>query len=223
MMIEGNSELELREPVKRPPVLAGHPTFSSVTQDITSIVLTRRTPVTWFGLFYVALLLLGMLGTAVLYLLYKGVGIWGVKIPVAWAFAILNFVFWIGIGHAGTFISAILLLLEQKWRTSINRFAEAMTLFAVIQAGLYPLLHLGRPWFAYWLVPYPSTMGVWPNFRSALPCAAAAARTYLIVSLLFWYMGLVPDLAVMRDASKDRWRRRAYGLLALVWRGSSRD
>jgi molybdopterin-containing oxidoreductase family membrane subunit len=152
-----------------------------------------------------------------------GIGLWGNNIPVGWGFGIINFVWWIGIGHAGTFISAILLLLEQRWRTSINRFAEAMTLFAVVQAGLYPLLHLGRPWFAYWLVPYPATMGTWPQWKSALPWDAAAIATYFTVSLLFFYVGLVPDLAAVRDRAPERWRRRLYGVLALGWRGSARD
>jgi Ni/Fe-hydrogenase subunit HybB-like protein len=164
------------------------------------------------------------LGTAVLfaavgYTVVAGIGLWGNNIPVGWAFAITNFVWWIGIGHAGTFISAILLLFEVRWRTSINRFAEAMTLFAVVQAGLFPILHLGRPWFAYWLVPYPSEMGVWPQFRSALPWDVVAVTTYLTVSVLFWYSGLLPDLAVARDRAPTRWRRQAYGLLALGWRG----
>ena len=128
-----------------------------------------------------------------------GVGIWGIRIPVAWGFAIVNFVWWIGIGHAGTLISAILLLLHQEWRTSINRFAEAMTLFAVACAGMFPLLHLGRPWFFYWLFPYPSTMGVWPQFRSPLVWDVFAVSTYATVSFLFWYMGLIPDLATLRD------------------------
>src|SRR3954454_14023300 len=222
MMIEGNSELELREPVKRPPVLAGHQTFSSVTEDIASIILTRRTPVTWFALFYGSLLLLAILGCAVLYLLYEGVGIWGVKIPVAWGFAITNFVFWIGIGHAGTFISAILLLLNQKWRNSINRFAEAMTLFAVACAGMFPVLHLGRPWLAYWLFPYPNTMNIQPQFRSPLVWDVFAVSTYATVSLLFWYLGMIPDLATLRDRATTRRAFWIYGILALGWRGASR-
>src|SRR5689334_754443 len=154
--------------------------------------------------------------------IWVGVGMWGNNIPVAWAFAITNFVWWIGIGHAGTFISAILLLFEQRWRTSINRFAEAMTLFAVIQAGLFPLIHLGRPWFFYWLAPYPATMKVWPNFKSALPWDMAAVFTYLMVSLLFWYVGLVPDLAAARDRSPTRGQRILYGIFSLGWRGSAR-
>jgi hypothetical protein len=149
--------------------------------------------------------------------------VWGNNIPVAWALGIVDFVWWIGIGHAGTFISAILLLLEQKWRTSINRFSEGMTLFAVVQAGLFPLLHLGRPWFFYWLIPYPSTMGVWPQFRSALPWDVVAVSTYLTVSFLFWYLGLVPDLAVIRDRATTLRRRRVYGVFALGWRGSAHD
>ena len=158
---------------------------------------------------------------AVVYTVITGIGVWGNNIPVAWAFGITNFVWWIGIGHAGTFISAFLLLLEQKWRTSINRFAEAMTLFAVVQAGLFPVLHLGRAWFAYWLIPYPSTMGVWPQFRSSLTWDVAAVSTYLTVSLLFWYLGLIPDLAAMRDYAPERWRRKIYAIFALGWHGSA--
>jgi molybdopterin-containing oxidoreductase family membrane subunit len=158
---------------------------------------------------------------AIGYTVFAGIGVWGNNIPVAWAFGITNFVWWIGIGHAGTFISAFLLLLEQKWRTSINRFAEAMTLFAVIQAGLFPALHLGRPWFAYWLVPYPSEMRVWPQFRSALPWDFAAVSTYFTVSLLFWYLGLVPDLAALRDRAPSLHLRRIYGVFALGWHGSA--
>jgi Ni/Fe-hydrogenase subunit HybB-like protein len=153
--------------------------------------------------------------------IWVGIGSWGNNIPVAWAFAITNFVWWIGIGHAGTFISAILLLFEQKWRTSINRFAEAMTLFAVMQAGLFPLLHLGRPWFFYWLIPYPASMQVWPNFKSALPWDAAAVFTYFTISLLFWYTGVIPDLAAVRDRTPKRWQKIVYGIFALGWRGSA--
>ncbi|MBX3187870.1 MAG: polysulfide reductase NrfD [Labilithrix sp.] len=170
-----------------------------------------------------AVTLLGsiVLFVAMAYTMTTGIGVWGNNIPIAWAFGITNFVWWIGIGHAGTFISAFLLLLEQKWRTSINRFAEAMTLFAVIQAAFFPLLHLGRPWFFYWLVPYPSTMTVWPQFRSALPWDVVAIATYFTISLLFWYLGLVPDLATMRDRAPERWRRRVYAVFALGWYGSA--
>ncbi len=158
---------------------------------------------------------------AVTYTITTGIGLWGNNIPVAWAFAIVNFIWWIGIGHAGTFISAVLLLLEVRWRTSINRFAEAMTLFAVAQAGLFPILHMGRPWFAYWLIPYPSEMGVWPQFRSALPWDVVAVTTYLTVSVLFWYLGLLPDLAAARERAPTLTRRRLYGIFALGWCGDS--
>lgn len=167
---------------------------------------------------------LGSLGlfTALLYTVLTGIGVWGNNIPVAWAFDITNFVWWIGIGHAGTFISAVLLLLEQNWRNTINRLAEAMTLFAVINAAIFPVIHLGRPWFAYWIFPYPSTMDVWPNFRGALPWDAAAISTYFTVSLLFWYIGMLPDLAAARDSAPTLTRRRIYGIFALGWRGSAR-
>jgi molybdopterin-containing oxidoreductase family membrane subunit len=158
----------------------------------------------------------------VAYTFDQGIGLWGNNIPVAWAFGIINFVWWIGIGHAGTFISAILYLFEQRWRASINRFSEAMTLFAVIQAALFPLLHLGRPWFFYWLFPYPATMLVWPQVKSALPWDAAAISTYFSVSLLFWYLGLIPDFGGLRDSAPGPIRRRIYGVLALGWRGSER-
>jgi molybdopterin-containing oxidoreductase family membrane subunit len=201
--------------------LLGRPTDAALTDQLVASVL--RPPKA-----LLPLLLVTGAGTAVLfavigYIVTTGIGVWGNDIPVAWALGIVDFVWWIGIGHAGTFISAILLLVEQKWRTSINRFSEGMTLFAVVQAGLFPLLHLGRPWFFYWLVPYPSTMGVWPQFRSALPWDVVAVSTYLITSLLFWYLGLIPDLAVIRDRAPTLARRRVYGVFALGWRGSARD
>ena len=204
-----------------PPVIGPGYTFASITDKISSIVLTRRTPPGWFVGFGLSFALVMLLQYAIGYLLVTGVGIWGVNIPVAWGFAIVNFVWWIGIGHAGTLISAILLLLRQEWRTSINRFAEAMTLFAVACAGLFPLLHLGRPWFFYWLLPYPSTMGVWPQFRSPLVWDVFAVMTYFTVSLLFWYVGLIPDLATLRDRSPSRRGRIIYGMLAMGWRGSA--
>jgi molybdopterin-containing oxidoreductase family membrane subunit len=163
-----------------------------------------------------------MLLFAISYLFVKGVGIWGVNIPVGWGFAIVNFVWWIGIGHAGTLISAILLLLRQSWRNSINRFAEAMTLFAVSCAGLFPVLHLGRPWLAYWLFPYPNTMNYWPQFRSPLVWDVFAVSTYFTISLLFWFIGLLPDLATLRDRSENRIAKIIYGMLAMGWRGSAR-
>jgi molybdopterin-containing oxidoreductase family membrane subunit len=162
-----------------------------------------------------------MLMYAATYLFAKGVGIWGINIPVGWGFAIVNFVWWIGIGHAGTLISAVLLLLNQSWRTSINRFAEAMTLFAVACAGMFPIMHLGRPWFAYWLFPYPNVMGLWPQFRSPLVWDVFAVSTYGTVSLLFWFIGLIPDLATLRDRATKRAHKIVYGILAMGWRGSA--
>ena len=203
------------------PVLLGHPTDASLSEELLSPVWRQRSRL-WWAAFALAATLTGLLFFMVGATVYVGIGLWGNNIPVAWAFGIINFVWWIGIGHAGTFISAILLLLEQKWRTSINRFSEAMTIFAVVQAGLFPLLHLGRPWFAYWLVPYPATMHMWPQFRSALPWDVAAVTTYLTVSVLFWYIGLLPDLASLRDVAPGRARRVIYGILALGWRGSAR-
>jgi Ni/Fe-hydrogenase subunit HybB-like protein len=203
------------------PILGPGYTYGSVSDKISAIVLTGRTPLAWFIGFGLSFALVMLLMYAVAYLLAVGVGIWGINIPVAWGFAIVNFVWWIGIGHAGTLISAILLLLRQRWRTSINRFAEAMTLFAVSCAGLFPLLHLGRPWFFYWLFPYPSTMGVWPQFRSPLVWDVFAVSTYATVSLLFWYVGLIPDMATLRDRARHRLARIAYGILAMGWRGSA--
>jgi Ni/Fe-hydrogenase subunit HybB-like protein len=196
-------------------------TYATVTDKISSIVLTRKWSIYWLAGFGVAFLLVMLLMVAMTYLFVEGIGIWGVNIPIAWGFAIVNFVWWIGIGHAGTLISAILLLLRQEWRTSINRFAEAMTLFAVACAGLFPLLHLGRPWFAYWLIPYPNTMDIWPQFRSPLVWDVFAVSTYLTVSLLFWFVGLIPDLATLRDRASSRFGRVVYGILAMGWRGSA--
>ena len=201
----------------------GH-SAASVTNEIASIPLTRvkRTPLGWIAGFFVAFLIMMLLFLAITVLFIQGVGIWGINIPVGWAFAIINFVWWIGIGHAGTLISAILLLLRQEWRTSINRFAEAMTLFAVANAGLFPILHLGRPWLFFYLFPYPNSMHLWPQFRSPLVWDVFAISTYALVSLLFWYMGLVPDLATMRDKATNPWVKRIYGMMGLGWRGSAR-
>src|SRR5687768_3577703 len=226
MTITGHQDLAadtttaLGHPVSVDVLAPGH-TYSTVTDKISSIVLTRRTPRSW----YVGATV-GFLGTMVLlytitYLLIKGVGIWGINVPVGWGFDIINFVWWIGIGHAGTLISAILLLLRQEWRTSINRFAEAMTLFAVACAGMYPLLHLGRPWLFYWLFPYPNTMGMWPQFRSPLIWDVFAVSTYATVSALFWYVGLIPDLATLRDRARHRILKVIYGFGAMGWRGSA--
>jgi len=207
----------------RPPIIGPGQDLGTVTDRIGGVVLTRHTPVFWIVIFAIAAMLAGMLQTAVGFLLFKGTGIWGINIPVGWGFAIINFVWWIGIGHAGTLISAILLLFKQSWRTSINRFAEAMTIFAVMQAGLFPLIHTGRPWLAaYWLFPYPSSMGVWPQFRSPLIWDVFAVSTYLTVSFLFWGIGLIPDFATLRDSAKSLVVRRIYGMLAMGWRGSAR-
>ena len=205
-----------------PPVMGKGLTFASVTDKISSIVLTRPTSNGWFVGFGIAFLITMGLLYSVGYLFVRGVGIWGVNIPVGWGFAIVNFVWWIGIGHAGTLISAILLLLRQSWRNSINRFAEAMTLFAVACAGMFPVLHLGRPWLSYWLFPYPNTMKVWPQFRSPLVWDVFAVSTYATISLLFWFIGLIPDLATLRDRSENRAAQIIYGMLAMGWRGSAR-
>ncbi|HZI95267.1 MAG TPA: NrfD/PsrC family molybdoenzyme membrane anchor subunit [Patescibacteria group bacterium] len=207
------------EPVS--DVLGAQHTFGSVTEKISTIVLSRRTPVGWYVGFAMAFCLVMLLMYSVGLLLVRGVGIWGVAAPVGWGFAIINFVWWIGIGHAGTLISAILLLLRQEWRTSINRFAEAMTLFAVACAGIYPLIHMGRPWLAYWMVPYPNTMGLWPQFRSPLVWDVFAVSTYATVSLMFWFVGLIPDLATLRDRSTHWFPQKVYGIFAMGWRGSA--
>jgi Ni/Fe-hydrogenase subunit HybB-like protein len=206
---------------KSPIIGPGH-TFASITDKISSIVLTRPTSDGWYIGFGIAFLIVMMLLYAVGYLFLKGVGIWGITIPIGWGFAIVNFVWWIGIGHAGTLISAILLLLRQSWRNSINRFAEAMTLFAVACAGMFPLLHMGRPWLFYWLFPYPNTMKYWPQFRSPLVWDVFAVSTYFTVSLMFWFIGLVPDLATLRDRSEKRSAKIIYGILSMGWRGSAR-
>ena len=202
-------------------VPSGH-SILTVTEKISSLVLRPGFPLGWLGLFAVSGALLAVLLVAVAYLLAVGVGIWGINIPVAWGFAITDFVWWIGIGHAGTLISAFLLLMHQQWRTSINRIAEAMTIFAVMCAGMFPLLHLGRPWFFYWLLPYPNTMALWPQFRSALVWDVFAVSTYFLVSLIFWYVGMIPDLATLRDRAQSRLARVAFGMAALGWRNSAR-
>jgi len=207
---------------ERPPIIGPGHTLQSVTEKISSVVLTQKTAVGWYIGFAIAFTITMVLLTSLTYLLIRGTGIWGINNPVGWGFAIINLVWWIGIGHAGTLISAILLLLRQEWRTSINRFAEAMTLFAVACASIFPLAHMGRPWLAYWLFPYPNTMATWPNFRSPLVWDVFAIGTYATVSLLFWYVGLIPDLATLRDRSETRTGRFVYGLLAMGWRGSAR-
>jgi Ni/Fe-hydrogenase subunit HybB-like protein len=204
------------------PLIGSGQDYGTITDKITGDVLFRKTPKSWIFGFLTAFLFVMILLVAITYLMLRGVGIWGIKIPVAWGFAIVNFVWWIGIGHAGTLISAILLLLHQHWRNSINRFAEAMTLFAVACAGMFPMLHLGRPWVFYWLFPIPSPMGTWPQFRSPLVWDVFAVFTYATVSLVFWYAGLLPDLASLRDRARKRWTQLVCGVLAMGWRGSAR-
>src|SRR6202046_880996 len=197
-------------------------TFRSITEKIAGIVLTPDTPLGWFALFSVGGAGATLLLVAVTWLFLQGTGIWAVTQPVAWGFAIINFVWWIGIGHAGTLISAILLLFKQGWRNSINRFAEAMTIFAVCCAGMFPLLHVGRPWLGYWLLPYPNSMNVWPQFRSPLAWDVFAVSTYATISVVFWYIGMVPDFGTLRDRAKLPIAKYFYGLLSLGWRGSTR-
>jgi molybdopterin-containing oxidoreductase family membrane subunit len=208
-------------PGQAPVLTPGH-TLETITDKIVSIVLRRPVTLGWVGGFVFFFGLMNVLLFAMAYLFFRGVGIWGINVPVGWGFAIVNFVWWVGIGHAGTLISAILLLLKQGWRNSINRFAEAMTLFAVACAGVFPLIHTGRPWLAYWLFPYPNTMGVWPQFRSPLLWDVFAVSTYATISALFWFVGLIPDLATFRDTAQNPVAKKIYGLLALGWRGSAR-
>lgn len=214
--------VELPDQIYVGPVIDEGHSLASVSDKVGGIVLKRKTTLGWvFGLL-VAFGMLQLLMGAATWLLIKGVGVWGINIPVGWGFAIINFVWWIGIGHAGTLISAILLLLNQSWRNAINRFAEAMTLFAVMCAGMFPVLHTGRPWLAYWLFPYPNTMALWPQFRSPLLWDVFAVTTYLTISAVFWYVGLIPDLATLRDTTKKPWQQQVFGMLSMGWRGSAR-
>src|SRR3989475_10322952 len=203
------------EPGTSSPVLEPGHTYATITDKISSIVLTRPTPRFWYVGFGISFVLVMLLFYAIASLVAIGVGLFGIMIPVAWGFDIINFVWWIGIGHAGTLISAILLLLRQQWRTSINRFAEAMTLFAVACAGFYPVFHTGRPWMGYWLFPYPNTMGLWPNFRSPLIWDVFAVSTYGTVSAMFWFVGLIPDFATLRDRARSKPWKIVYGILAM--------
>src|ERR1041384_6953189 len=215
------SEQTEQKPLRAPVMAPGY-SFGSVTDKISSIVLTRPASNGWFLGFGVAFLLMQMMLFAIGYLVVKGIGIWGDTTPIGWGFEIVNFVWWIGIGHAGTLISAILMLLRQSWRNSINRFAEAMTLFAVACAGVFPAIHVGRPWLAYWMFPYPNTMNYWPQFRSPLMWDVFAVSTYATISAVFWFVGLIPDLATLRDRTEKRPLKVIYGMLALGWRGSAR-
>ena len=211
----------IEKPAPKEIIAPGY-TFGTVTDQIATVVLTKKTPIFWLACFSVGMGLLLLFLYAVAVLFTKGLGIWGLRAPTFWAWDITNFVWWVGIGHAGTLISAILLLLNQRWRNSINRFAEAMTLFAVACAGMFPILHLGRPWLMYWLFPYPNTMGIEPQFRSPLVWDVFAVSTYATVSLLFWFVGLIPDLATLRDRASNRALKFTYGILAMGWRGSAR-
>lgn len=204
------------------PVLAPGQTYASVTEAVTAITLQRRFGRLWLVGFAVALVLALLLTFGIGWLLAIGVGIWGLNIPVAWSFAITDYVWWIAIGMGGTFISAALYLVRKDWRTSLNRYAEAMTVFAVSVSGIFPILHLGRPWFFYWLFPYPNVMNVWPQWRSSLEWDFFAIIAYLLVSILYWYIGMIPDLATLRDNARSRGRARFYGFFALGWRGEAR-
>ena len=215
-------ELLDRPTADREDILGHGYTLNSVTDQIANVVLKGKMPPLWYGAIFAGLALLGLLGLVVTLLFVKGVGIWGIRAPVFWGWAITNFVWWIGIGHAGTLISAILLLLNQEWRNSINRFAEAMTLFAVACAGMFPLLHMGRPWLAYWMFPYPNAMGIQPQFRSPLVWDVFAVSTYATVSLLFWFVGLLPDLGTLRDSAQNRFVKIIYGVASMGWRGSAK-
>ncbi len=204
------------------PLIMGNQTFHAVTDTISKII-EGKTPKLWYLAISisgsVALMFFGLIG----YLVWQGIGIWGLQIPVAWGWAIVNFVFWVGIGHAGTLISAILFLLRQRWRTSINRFAEAMTIFAVICAGVFPAIHVGRMWVLHWVFPLPNQMSLWPNFRSPLLWDFFAVGTYFTCSFLFWYLGLVPDLATLRDRATNKIKKIIFGILSIGWRGGNRQ
>ncbi len=209
------------DPTNLAHLVVGENDFASVTNAVCGVV-ENPMPKMWWAAFLTALGLTSVMTAMIAYLIFTGVGVWGLNAPVGWGWAIVNFVFWVGIGHAGTLISAILFLLRQKWRTSINRFAEAMTIFAVCCAGVFPGIHVGRAWLAYWLAPLPNQMSMWPNFRSPLLWDVFAVGTYATVSLLFWYMGMIPDLATLRDRAKSMPRQIIYGILAVGWRSSNR-
>src|ERR1700710_138679 len=213
--------VELPDKIHVGPVIDPGHSLASVSDKVAGIVLKRKITLGWvFGLLLSFAILQNLMAGAT-WLIIKGVGVWGINIPVGWGFAIINFVWWVGIGHAGTLFSAILLLLNQSWRNAINRFAEAMTLFAVMCAGMFPLIHTGRPWLAaYWLLPYPNPMSLWPQFRSPLIWDVFAVSTYLTVSLLFWYTGLIPDVASLRDKAKNSVAKFFYGILSMGWGGS---
>lgn len=207
--------------VKRPDLVEKGQTFASIT-ELVSRPMQGKLPSWWIIGLMASLSLLLLLKGMIAYLIWEGIGIWGLNNPVGWGYAIVNFVFWVGIGHAGTLISAILFLFRQKWRTAINRFAEAMTIFAVMCALIFPGIHIGRQWVAYWLFPLPNSMAMWPNFKSPLLWDVFAVGTYFTVSLMFWFVGLIPDLATMRDNATTKIRQLVYGIFSLGWRGANR-
>ncbi len=209
-------------PGTRAPLVLGKPTFVTLTEDVAAVN-ERKTRTRWILTFAAAISVLMIMVGSLVKLVYSGVGVWGLDNTVFWAWDITGFVFWIGIGHAGTLISAILYLFRQKWRTAINRAAEAMTIFAVMAAGIYPAFHVGRVWFLYWVFPVPNQMSIWPNFKSPLLWDVFAVSTYATVSILFWYVGLVPDLATLRDRAKSKLAHTLYGIFSLGWRGSHRN
>lgn len=214
-------EGEVLRKLRQAPVLKPGQSYAKATDQIAAVALSSQPRFWWYAIAIPFVWALAFM-YVVAYVFAVGVGLFGVNIPSAWGFPVTNVVWWIGIGHAGTLISAILLLLHQAWRNSINRFAEAMTIFAIVIAGSWPIIHLGRPWYFYWLIPYPTNFGVWPQFRSALAWDFWAIFTYMTVSVLFWYQGMIPDLATLRDQTDSGWRRLLYGSLALGWRGASR-
>jgi molybdopterin-containing oxidoreductase family membrane subunit len=197
--------------------------FAELTENVMRVTEAPKPPRAWYIAFTISLSALGVFGASIGYVFWEGIGAWGNMVPAAWAWPIVNFVFWVGIGHAGTLISAILFLLRATWRTAINRSAEAMTIFAVACAGIFPIIHMGRPWMAYFLLPIPNDMIMWPQFRSPLMWDVFAISTYATVSILFWFMGMVPDLATFRDRATTRTKQAIYGVLALGWRGSARQ
>lgn len=204
------------------PLVTGNQSFQTVTDAISRIV-ERPVSRWWYAAITVSGAMTLLLLVSIGYLIWEGIGIWGLNVPIGWGYDITNFVFWVGIGHAGTLISAILFLMRQQWRTSINRFAEAMTLVAVICALIFPGIHVGRIWVAYWMAPVPNQMSLWPNFRSPLLWDFFAVSTYFTASLLFWYVGLIPDLASLRDRAKARFKKIIYGILSVGWRGGNRQ
>lgn len=211
------------DPATRPGVMTGRNSPGSVTEQVASLAERSRPSTAWKAAFAISVSATLMFFSLVGYLIATGVGVWGNNAPVFWGWPIVNFVFWVGIGHAGTLISAILFLFRQNWRTSINRFAEAMTIFAVTCAGIFPAIHIGRVWFVYWLAPVPNSLAMWPNFRSPLLWDVFAVTAYATTSALFWYLGMLPDLATLRDRATTKLRRMAYGIAALGWNGSSQQ